>query len=236
MRIRNARASFCRVLVLTGLFFSPLVLSSQSPGVAGGPAFGGCPAPQIAGVVLCQPPSFYNTGGVTSPFQVIASGSSSTAPVQLMELWVDGKNIAQVGGSLFDKAVHLGLGTHQITAVERDAFGFYLKAAPFTVDVGGSNDSSYCPPPDKPGVHLCAPQQEGCLLQPWTPILAGGRGASGTVSRMELVLNGVILAYFPGDQVNTGLALMSGDQLTIIEVDSKGNSTQSGVITIPVPC
>jgi hypothetical protein len=49
---------------------------------------------------------------------------------------------------------------------------------------------------------------------------------------MELWDNGVKLANFPGDQLNTNMFLRDFDQVTIIEVDSKGNYIKSAVYII----
>jgi hypothetical protein len=231
----NVKTMGCKVLVLAVLGFNSLALLAQSPGVAGGPPYGGCAAPQTAGVSLCQPPSFYQTGQVSSPFQVIASATSSTAAVQLMQLWVDGQKFAQSSGSLFNQAVTLSEGSHQFTAVEIDATGFYLKSTPFSVVVTGNNQHEFCPPPGEPGVNVCTPQMGACITQPFMSILAGGRGASGTVSRMELLKDGVVIANFAGNQINTGLVVMGGDKLTIIEVDTKG-ATKSTTIVVAPPC
>jgi hypothetical protein len=233
-RATNAKMG-CKALMLAVLGFNSLALLAQSPGVAGGPPFGGCATPQTSGVSLCQPPSFFQTGQVSSPFQVIASATSSTGPVQLMQLWVDGKKIAQSSGSLFNQAVTLSEGSHQFTVVEIDATGFFLKSIPFSVFVIGSNQHAFCPPPGEPGVNICSPQMGACLVQPFVDILAGGRGASGTVSRMELLKNGVVIANFKGNQVNTGLVVMGDETLTIIEVDTKG-ATNSSSIVVPQPC
>jgi hypothetical protein len=71
-------------------------------------AYGGCSAPAKAGVHVCFPFNLSNGGaGVASPFQVIAAGTGAGGPVKLMEVWADGKKIAQTSGNLFDAPVTL---------------------------------------------------------------------------------------------------------------------------------
>jgi hypothetical protein len=60
------------------------------------------------------------------------------------------------------------------------------------------------------------------------PIIASGRGGSGTVNRMELWNNGTKIANFPGDRINTNLIMLFGT-VTIYEVDSKGAALSASI-------
>ena len=214
------------VLALAGFFalscLSPLPLLSQTTTAL--PAYGGCTPPSHAGVHVCVPGNGFQ---VTSPFQVIAAGTSGLAAVRDIELWADGKKLGQSTGTPFDAPVSLAVGTHRLTAIEVDTLGSFVKATPFTVTVVGtmSND---CAPPSAPGVHFCTPTQNSCNTQPWVPIQAAGTGASGTVSRMELWNNGTKIANFPGNRINTALIMLFG-KVTIFEVDSKGAALSSSI-------
>jgi hypothetical protein len=86
-----------------------------------------CPSQQ--GFNICNPGG--PDPGTSSPFQMIAAATSGTAQVQLMELWADGKKVAQANGTPFDEPVSLGAGTHTLTFVEHDTTGTEIKSAPF---------------------------------------------------------------------------------------------------------
>jgi hypothetical protein len=138
-------------------------------------------------------------------------------------LWADGKKIVQTTGAPLDVPVNLSLGNHELTVIEVDETGFPVKSTPFALTVVEGNTSDSCAPPDAPGVHVCAPQPNGCNGQGWVQIVAAGKGKSGTVTRMELWNGDTKIANFPGNQINTSLIELFGP-VTIFEVDSKGNS------------
>lgn len=195
------------------------------------PAYGNCPAPQKQGVTICAPELFNGASEIAAPFQVIASGTSSTGQVKLMELWVDGKKITQTAGTPFDRAVTLDSGTHELTVVELDVTGAFVKSSAFKVTVDG-NDEQPCDPSTTPGVKVCDPQPNSCHTAAWTTVSAAGTPKSGTVVRMELWINGSDLANFAGNHISTNLYVADFSNLTIIEVDSNGGSIKSSPIIV----
>ena len=234
MHTWNARTVLRTGLQLALICSSPFALFSQttaqtSSGAAALAPYGGCPAPSHAGVNICVPGTGFE---VPSPFQVIAAGTSGRAQVRLMELWADGKKVTHTDGTPFDEPVTLGLGTHELTAIEVDTIGNFVKSTPFEVTVVPSQldpQTEKCLPPSEPGVNICTPTQNGCNTTPWVPIIASGRGRSGTVNRMELWNNGTKIANFPGDRINTNLIMLFG-KVTIYEVDSKGAALSASIL------
>src|ERR1017187_6909773 len=220
-------------LKLALLVSSPLLLLSQNkvPSTSNGPAlaaYGNCPAPTKEGVNVCTPgPNSY----INAPFQIIASGTSGRGQVQAMELWADGKKISQTNGTPFDQPITLPAGTHQLTVIELDSTGAFVKSSPFTLTVEG-NDGESCSAPGAPGVNVCEPQVDSCHTSAWLPVIAAGTGKSGTVSRMELWINGTKIANFPGDKINTNLFVQDFSTVTIYEVDSNGASIKSASIVV----
>jgi hypothetical protein len=153
-----------------------------------------------------------------------------------MELWVDGKKLMQTPGTPFNEPVTLDLGNHVLTVVELDNTGYFAKSQPDPVTVVPAQiPLGTCATPGAPGVDICEPTPNSCNTQPWIPIIAAGRGKSGTVSRMELWFDGGKIANFPGNQINTNFVQLGIGTLTIWEVDSKGNSISSS-IDIFGPC
>ena len=62
--------------------------------------------------------------------------------------------------------------------------------------------------------------------------VATAKGKSGTVSRMELWVNGGKIANFPGNRINTNLFIQDFNTVTIYEVDSKGGFIKSAPIVV----
>jgi hypothetical protein len=221
------------LVVIPNLLLLSQTTDSGSPGLAANAAaYGGCAAPNQAGVHVCFPvavPQFI----VASPFQVIAAGTGAGGPVKLMEVFIDGKKVAQSSGNLFDAPVTAASGSHRLVVVELDSTGSYLKSSPMNFTIEASTAGEACPPPGSPGVNVCIPQPNSCHTAPWTTVVAAGTGASGTVSRMELWVNGTKLANFPGNHINTNIFyLQDFDRMTIVEVDSKGGYIKSTPIIL----
>jgi Big-like domain-containing protein len=233
MRTWNVRRMMCPWLSLALLGFSPF-LFSQSTGTASSaataalPAYGGCSAPAKEGAKFCAP---YANSSINAPFQVIASGTSGRGQVKLMELWADGKKVTQTNGTPFDEPVTLPAGTHELTVIELDTTGAFAKSARLTVSVEGNNGDT-CNLPGGPGVNVCEPIRDSCHTSSWVTVLAAAKGRSGTVSRMELWVNGGKIANFPGDRINTNLFIQDFSTVTIYEVDSKGGFIKSASIVI----
>jgi hypothetical protein len=235
MRSWNARRMSCAGLQFALLWSSPFLLFSQSTdrastaaAAAALPAYGGCPAPSREGVKICAP---FQNSFINGPFQVIASGTSGRGQVTLMELWADGKKVTQTNGTPFDSPVTLPVGTHELTVIEVSTTGASAKSAPLKVTVE-NNSGETCPLPPGPGVNVCEPMRGSCHTTAWVTVLAAAKGQSGTVSRMELWVNGAKIANFPGNRINTHLFIQDFNTVTIYEVDSKGGFIKSAPIVL----
>ncbi len=243
MLVWRIRALSVTGLLLALICFSPVPLLSQNTSKTSSAAvplqpYGGCPAPSQEGINIC---GVGDGDGITSPFQMVAAGTSGRGQVQLMELWADGKKLSQTDGTPFDEPIGLEVGTHELTFIEHDTTGAEVKSTPIQVivDFAGSGDGD-CPVPDAPGVNVCAPvMASGCQSSGDTvAFIAAGKGKSGTVSRMELWTSGTKLANFPGDRFYTNVLnqFYPTVTFTIYEVDSKGDSIASSPIVVGGPC
>jgi hypothetical protein len=223
----------CAGLLFALLCSSPFLLFSQSTdkastAAAALPAYGGCPAPSQEGVKICAP---FQNSFINGPLQVIASGTSGSGQVTLMELWADGKKVTQTNGSTFDSPVTLPVGTHELTVIEISTTGASAKSAPLKVTVE-NNSGETCPLPPGPGVNVCEPMRGSCHTTAWVTVLAAAKGQSGTVSRMELWVNGGKVANFPGNRINTHMFIQDFSTVTVYEVDSKGAFIKSAPIVL----
>jgi hypothetical protein len=233
MHTLSVRALFCAGLAAVACasilpLFSPNLI--EAAGMSALDPYGSCAAPSHQGFNICNPPegSPPNTWSTGSPVQVIAAATSGTGQVETMEVWADGKKVAESQGSPFDQPISLDLGTHTLQVAEIDSTGAELKSVAFQVDVMDGNGSGDCAAPGSPGVNICTPVQDGCNTQPWVNIVATGKGKSGKVDRMELWIDGEKIANFPGDHINTNLIMVFGT-VKIDEVDSKGNTISKSV-------
>jgi hypothetical protein len=240
--IFRAGLPFALLCSLTSLLFSQSKAKTSSGPAALAP-YGSvgtgegsipCQAPSQEGINICQPGVGSFAPEIPSPFQVIAAATSGRGQVQFMELWADGKKVAQADGTPFDEPVTLGAGTHELTVIEHDTTGAEVKSA-FPVDVVEGRGDQDCSPPGSPGVNVCAPSPGSCNTEPWVQVLAAGKGKSGTVSRMELWFEGAKIANFSGDKINTNFIMLGIGTITIYEVDSKGNSLSSS-LNVNGPC
>jgi|HubBroStandDraft_6_1064221.scaffolds.fasta_scaffold481336_2 hypothetical protein len=240
MRIWNVRPFLSTGLLLTLVCVTPFPvfrnIGQATASAASLDAYGGCTGPSHQGFNICNPPegSTPFTWSTGSPVQVIAAATSGTGQVATMEVWADGKKVAQSEGSPFDQPIKLDTGTHTLQLAAIDSTGAELKSLKFQVDVMEGNGDGNCSAPGSPGVNICEPQDNGCNSQPWVNLVATGKGKSGTVERMELWIDGDDVANFPGDHFNTNLIMVSGT-ITVKEVDSKGH-TASSSISFNGPC
>lgn len=230
MRSLSGRAMLCAGLVALAcasvipVFFPGTIEASGTPPPGG---YGGCPAPANPGFNICNPgePSS-NVWETDAPVQLIAAATSETGQVETMEVWADGKKVAESQGSPFDSPINLDSGTHTLQVEEIDSTGASAKSAKFKVSVQGGSSrggGNNCSAPSEPGVHVCSPFPGGCNTEPWVDIDATGKGESGKVDRMELWIEGTDVANFPGDEIGTALIMVYGE-VKIVEVDSKGHS------------
>jgi len=234
MRILNVRTLLCAGVLTTVACFTPFPhfrnMGQATILASGLEPYGGCSAPSKAGIDICNPGPALQT---SSPLQVIAAATSGTGQVVSMEVLADGKKAAEGTSTPLDVPISLGDGDHSLTIIATDSTGAEIKSPAFSVSVQ-EKESGNCSEPGSPGVHVCAPEPNGCNTEPWVPIQAAGKGKSGTVDRMELWINGTKIANFPGGKINTSLIQVFGT-VKVDEVDSKGN-TESTSFTFNGPC
>ncbi len=92
----------------------------------------GCAAPASAGAKLCSPVA----GQIyASAVQVTGSGTCANAPVNHLELWIDGRKVGNYTGNTINTTVTTTSGAHASTLVAVDAKGDYWKSAPISFNV-----------------------------------------------------------------------------------------------------
>jgi hypothetical protein len=113
-----------------------------------------------------------------------------------------------------------------------------MNASPIATAAYLIQSSTACSVPAIVGVHVCNPVVGSAYSSP-LQITATGKGASGTVSRMEVWLDGVKKYSNAGSSVTVSMTMTSGPHyVNVVEVDSKGAYVKSGRInfTITATC
>jgi Bacterial Ig domain len=241
-----ALLSFAAVCVLSSCQGLGTGSTPQTAASAKTSAADGCPAPSSPGVRVCEP----EFSASDSPVQVNASATASQGKIIQMQVFADGQKLAQAHGDRFDAPITLSLGTHTLTVVARQTGGSSRTSDPISLDISGSTAGQACPPPGSPGVNVCAPVVGSgcganvcanpgfpvCTLEPWVTFVASATAQTGTIKEMQLWINGVDVANFPGNHVNTNLATDIFGTVTIVAVDSKGHSISSPAIPFEGGC
>lgn len=93
---------------------------------------GTCSAPSSAGVHVCSPTPGEST---STPVAFVATGKGASGAVNHLELWVDGKKVADYSGATMNASVGLAAGSHSATVIEVDTKGNYVKSSPVSFTV-----------------------------------------------------------------------------------------------------
>ncbi|HEY0564439.1 MAG TPA: alkaline phosphatase family protein, partial [Terriglobales bacterium] len=91
-----------------------------------------------------------------------------------------------------------------------------------------------CSAPSSAGVHVCAPVSNQAGSSPIT-FSAAGKAANGSVSRLELWIDGKKINNFKGSQLNASVPVGNGvHSLQVVEVDTTGGTAKSSAVPFTV--
>ena len=192
---------------------------------------GSCAPPSSPGVDVCSP-----TAGetVSSPVNVIASGTGASGSVNHLELWIDGSKIGNYPGASMNASVTLAAGAHAATVVEVDSQLHYVKSNPVNFTVGQGGGGGSCAAPSSAGAVLCKPVAGSTVSSP-VQFTGAGTGASGSVNHLELWIDGDKIGNYPGSTINTQVTLPTGQHTaTLVEVDSQFHYLKSNPVGFTV--
>jgi hypothetical protein len=137
--------------------------------------------PRAQGIALCAPIAY-------APSTVSFAATASTIdPLRKIELWVDGKKVAQQDHTWedwgwFDLSSAFASGTHKATLIAA-TIGNQEQRLDFAFKVGPGP----CAAPSAEGVHICKPVS-GTTLSP--VLVQAAATIAGTLERMELWVDG----------------------------------------------
>jgi hypothetical protein len=147
--------------------------------------WGGCAYPKTGqGIHVCA------TSGTTTSPVLFSASSNSFGDLRKMELWVDGKKVAEQHHTWgqrawFNLTGTYANGSHSATMFAADIDSRQQKTTfSFTVGAAGS-----CSAPTSPGVHVCMPANGSTVSSPVQ--VQAAANVTGTFARMELWVDGV---------------------------------------------
>ncbi|HEY0565017.1 MAG TPA: alkaline phosphatase family protein [Terriglobales bacterium] len=192
---------------------------------AGGSAFRASESITVSGVapvaISVSPTSAKLGANNTQQFTATVTNSTNTAVTWTVDTIAGGNTSVGTISTAGLYTAPTASGTHTITATSQ-ADTSKSASASVTVDA-----TTACSAPASAGVHVCAPDPAQAGSSPFT-FIAAGTGASGTVSRMELWIDGKKINNYPGNKVNASVPVAFGPHAaTIIEVDSTGAFVKS---------
>jgi hypothetical protein len=181
------------------------------------------------GISLCSP-----AGSSTSPVNFNAT-SHSWGQLRKMELWVDGKKLAEQyhvweGNAYFNYASTLASGSHKGTIYAADVDNT-LKRLDFSFTVGASP----CSAPSANGVHICAPANGSTTSA--NPVLVEATSKiSGTLARMEIWVDST-KKYTETNSTSLAASINvspGSHQFTVYALNTSGTAWKS-TVTATVP-
>jgi hypothetical protein len=176
-------------------------------------------------IALCLPSST----STTSPVR-FAAAANSFGDIRKMELWIDGKKIAEQHHTwgqraYFDFTESVASGSHKATIFSAD-IGNRLQslAYPFTVGTSGG-----CTAPSTAGVHICSPASGASVNSPVS--VQATATVTGTFSHMELWVDGVKkYSESSSKTLSTSIGLAAGShRFAVLAVNTAGAKWEAAV-------
>jgi len=202
---------------------STYVLSDTLNTTAGG-TWGGCAYPKVGtGIHVCMPAT-----SASSPVTFNAS-ANSFGQTRKMELWVDGKKVAEQFHAWGSRAwfnltgTSLASGTHRGVIIAADIDNRQQQAV-FNFTVGGAA----CLIPSTAGVNICSPASGSSMSSP-VQVQATSK-VTGTIARMQLWVDGVKKFTSASTTLTTSISLAAGThRFAVVATNTAGQKWESSV-------
>lgn len=186
--------------------------------------WGGCDYPKAGmGIHVCAPGS-----STASPVTFNAS-ANSFGQLRKMELWVDGKKIAEQHHTWGSRAwfdlpgTTFSSGTHSGVMFAADIDNRLQKTA-FNFNIGGAA----CIAPSTAGVNICSPASGSTVSSP-VQVQAVVK-VNGTIAHMQLWVDGVKKYTVASTTLNTSLSLAVGThRFAVVATNTAGQKWESAV-------
>lgn len=208
------------VLALMSYSNTATVLADDLNTTAGG-NWGGCAYPHAGqGIRICAPGS-----STASPVKFNAS-ANSFGQLRKMELWVDGKKVAEQHHTWgprawFNFSDTLASGSHRGVIFAADVDN-QLQANVFNFTVGA------CSAPSSASVHICVPASGSTVSSPVQ--VQAAATVNGTLANMQLWIDGVKKYTSAGKTLNTSVSLATGThRFAVVVTNTSGQKWEFAV-------
>ncbi len=136
-----------------------------------------------------------SAGSTVSSSVHVTGNASMSGTVTTMQVYVDGGLKYQTSGNSVNTYLSLGSGWHYIVLQSWNNYGQYEKSGGFSFNVSGTSSS---------GVTVSAPASGSTVAAPLA--VKGSASMSGTVTTMQVYVDGNLLYQGGGNTVNTTLS------------------------------
>ena len=178
-------------------------------------------------VTICSPA---NNATVTSPVNIVAQGTDSSAVTQT-QIYIDGVKQYQIAGSSVNTSLPLAVGTHRIAVLAVDSAGTFQSAVYVTVSSTGTG-GTFAGSGVNRTIAICSPANNATVTSP-VNIVAQGTDSSA-ITNTQIDIDGVNQYQIAGSSVNTSLPLTAGTHLiAVLALDSAGTFQSAVNVTVP---
>jgi len=159
-------------------------------------------------VTICSPAA---NSTVSSPVHIVA-GSTNTAGVTNMKIYIDGVSKYSIASNKIDTSLALPNGTHRLTVQSSDKLGrFVNETRYFTV---GTTTSCTVKTTD-PSITICSPAAGATVKSP-VHLVAKTTNSSGIVA-LAVYVDNVLALKTTSNQIDTNLTMAVGTRFIVVQ-------------------
>lgn len=185
--------------------------------LSGASALAQCPMSSVdPSVTICQPA---DGATVSSPVRIVA-GTTSSSPVTVVQIYVDGLKKYEAPASTVDTNLTMADGAHRVSVQAQNSAGQIFKQT-INITVGAP------PPPPctlnstDPSVTICQPS-DGAIASSPVRVVAGTTSSS-PVSLMQVWVDGVKQYEIAAKSIDTAIAMANGQRRIVVQARNNNN-------------
>lgn len=177
-------------------------------------------------VTICSPTA---NSTVASPVHIVA-GSTNSAGVTSMKIYVDGVAKYSVASNKIDTSLTIANGTHRLTVQSFDKLGRYVNQTEyFTV---GSSSTTCTPKTTDPSITVCSPTAGSTVASP-VHVVAKTTDSAG-VTALDIYVDNQLAYKSTASSVDTNLTMGTGSHTIVLQVWDKAGRILKQPVTITV--
>lgn len=190
------------------------------------PSPAGCAAPSSPGVNICTP----SDGGTSASPVKLTATAASTSAIQFTQVYVDGVKVFQHNGASIDPSLAMAEGKRRITVQARDAAGVWVKRTIYVTVQSGASQAGCSA--EAESVKICSPAAGATQNSPVR--VTGAANSSSGIRYMQVWVDGVRKHHVDAAQVDTSIAMASGQRRLVVTAVTAAGTTLKSTIYINV--